>query len=73
MPLRQIPPVIDYLKIQQRFRHLFRDDLRAKEELEHIQAIADHNIEIYDLRGVGTDAFDSEGIDTVRRGGIRWA
>jgi len=73
MPLRHIPPVTDYLKIQQRFRHLFMADLRAKEELEHIQAIADHNIEVYNLREENKDIFDSEGMDTVRRGGIRWA
>jgi len=73
MPLRKIRPVTDYLKQQQRFRHLFVEDLRAKKELEHIQAIADHNIEIYGLRGEGKDAFDSEGMDTVKRGGIRWA
>ncbi len=73
MPLRQVRPVTDYLKPQQRFRHLFVEDLRAKKELEHIQAIADHNIEIYGLRGEGKDAFDSEGMDTVKRGGIRWA
>ena len=74
MPLRNIRPVVDYLREQQRFRHLFTDELRAKEELEHIQAIADHNIEIYGLRSDGhKDVFDSEGMDTVRRGGMRWA
>jgi pyruvate ferredoxin oxidoreductase beta subunit len=74
MPLRHIRPVTECLKMQQRFRHLFTDDLRAKEELEHLQAIADHNIEIYGLRSDGSkDAFDSEGMDTVRRGGMRWA
>jgi pyruvate ferredoxin oxidoreductase beta subunit len=73
MPIRHIRPVTEYLQMQQRFRHLFADDARAKEELEHIQAIADHNIEIYGLRGEGKDAFDSEGMDTVRRGGMRWA
>jgi pyruvate ferredoxin oxidoreductase beta subunit len=73
MPLRHLRPVTDYLKRQQRFRHLLVEDLRAKEELEHIQAIADHNIEVYGLRGEGKDAFDSEGMDTVRRGGMRWA
>lgn len=73
MPLRHVLPVTEYLKAQQRFRHLFADDLRAKEELEHVQAIADHNIDIYGLRGDYQDAFDSEGIDTVKRGGMRWA
>ncbi|BAP57989.1 pyruvate:ferredoxin oxidoreductase, beta subunit [Thioploca ingrica] len=73
MPIRHIRPVTEYLQMQQRFRHLFTDEARAKEELEHIQAIADHNIEIYGLRGECKDAFDSEGMDTVRRGGMRWA
>jgi pyruvate ferredoxin oxidoreductase beta subunit len=73
MPIRHIRPVTEYLQMQQRFRHLFTDEARAKEELEHIQAIADHNIEIYGLRGDSRDAFDSEGMDTVRRGGMRWA
>lgn len=73
MPLRHPTPVSAYLKMQQRFSHLFKDNPRALEELEHLQAIANHNIEIYGLRGDGDDALDSEGSDTVRRGGIRWA
>ena len=74
MPIRTPRPVTEYLKLQQRFRHLFAEDLRASEELEHIQAIADHNIEIYSLQGNGhQDNFDSEGMDTVRRGGMRFA
>jgi len=74
MPIRQPKPVIEYLRRQGRFRHLFKkDDLRAKEELEHIQAIADHNMEVYGLVSEGRDAFDSEGINVVRRGGARWA
>lgn len=73
MPIRDPRPVAEYLKAQQRFAHLFANDLRAKEELEHIQAIANHNIEVYGLRGEGKDPFDSEGMDTVRRGGMRWA
>jgi pyruvate ferredoxin oxidoreductase beta subunit len=73
MPIRTVRPVTDYLKIQQRFRHLFADDDRAREELEHLQALADHNIEVYGLHGSGEDALDSEGADTVHRGGLRWA
>ncbi len=73
MPLRKAVPVSAYLKAQQRFAHLFKDEPRAHEELEHLQALADHNIEIYGLRGDGSDALDSEGADTVRRGGMRWA
>jgi len=73
MPIRHPKPVQDYLRRQQRFRHLFVDDLRAQQELAHIQAIADHNIEIYDLAGTGRNAQDSEGMSLVRRGGDRWA
>ena len=72
MPLRAIRPVTDYLKVQGRFKHLFADDPLAREELEHLQAIADYNIERYALRGERADARDSEGADTVRRGGVRW-
>jgi pyruvate ferredoxin oxidoreductase beta subunit len=73
MPIRNPLPVRDYLDAQARFRHLFKDDARAKEELEHLQALADHNIEIYGLKGEEADKLDTEGADTVRRGGVRWA
>jgi pyruvate ferredoxin oxidoreductase beta subunit len=72
MPIRKPVPVTEYLGAQQRFRHLFGDDPRARKELEHLQALADHNIEVYHLRGEGVDALDTEGADTVRRGGARW-
>ena len=73
MPIRNPRPVTEYLKLQQRFRHLFADDQRAREELEHLQALANHNIETYHLRGESPDAMDTEGADTVHRGGARWA
>lgn len=73
MPIREVKPVADYLKAQQRFRHLFAHSEWADEELEHLQALADHNIEVYGLRGEGDDALDSEGADTIHRGGQRWA
>lgn len=72
MPLRTIRPVADYLKLQGRFGHLFRDDPRAREELEHLQALADHNIEVFNLRADRPDPADSEGADTVRRGRRRF-
>lgn len=72
-PIREPVPVTEYLKRQGRFRHLFADDPRAKEELHHLQAIADHNIEIYGLRGEGDEKRDTESMDTVKRGGLRWA
>jgi hypothetical protein len=43
------PPVVDYLKPQGRFKHLFKDE-RGKEELFHIQKIADKNIAKYGLK-----------------------
>ncbi|KAF0139756.1 MAG: porBH [Rhodospirillaceae bacterium] len=70
MPLRNPKPVTEYLKLQNRFRHLFSTDPRAREEREHLQALADHNIEKFSLRGEGMDPLDSEGADTVRRGGL---
>ncbi len=73
MPIRKQVPAADYLKAQQRFRHLFAKELRAQEELEHLQALADHNIEVYGLRADADDIRDTSGADTVRRGGARWA
>ena len=70
MPIREPKPVAEYLKNQNRFRHLFNDsDPRALEEREHLQALADYNIDIYGLRGDGPDVMDTDGVDTVRRGG----
>ena len=73
MPIRQIHPVADYLKLQGRFKHLFADDPLAREELAHIQALADQNIETYALKGAIPEPLDTEGADTVRRGGLRFA
>ncbi len=70
MPLRQVLPVRRYLEIQGRFNHLFKDEVRAMEELAHLQALAAHNVEKYGLQSHGADPLDSEGADTVRRGGI---
>ncbi len=70
MRIREIRPVSHYLRLQERFRHLFEDAPEAREELQHLQEIADHNIELYRLRGGAPDALDSEGADTVRHGGL---
>ncbi|MCA8908122.1 MAG: hypothetical protein KDA49_03420 [Rhodospirillaceae bacterium] len=70
MPIRNPRPVTDYLKSQNRYRHLFNDkDPRAREEREHLQALADYNIARYNLKGIGEDVMDTDGLDTVRRGG----
>jgi pyruvate ferredoxin oxidoreductase beta subunit len=70
MPIREPRPVADYLNLQGRFAHLFnKNDYRAQEELDHLQALADHNIEIYGLRGEGVDPVDTTGMSHVKRGG----
>lgn len=73
MPIRRPRPVKDYLSEQNRFRHLFADDARAREELEHLQAIADHNIAYYNLEADADDTCDTDSADTVQRGGAKWA
>ncbi len=73
MPIRDPKPVTAYLRLQARFAHLFGADPRAQEELAHLQALADRNIEYYRLRGGEQDSFDTDSADTVRRGGGRWA
>jgi pyruvate ferredoxin oxidoreductase beta subunit len=70
MPIRRLRPVTDYLELQSRFAHLSGNDPRAREERAHLQALADHHIEKYRLREEGApDPYDTEGVDTVRRGG----
>ena len=73
MPIREQRPVREFLEPQGRFAHLFADTPRAREELAHLQALADYNIERYGLRGEAAQSLDSEGADTVRRGGARRA
>ncbi len=73
MHIRNVRPVAEYLRMQDRFRHLFDDGPEAREELEHLQELADHNIELYGLAGRHGEARDSLGAATVRRGGMRWS
>ncbi|MCL5284377.1 MAG: thiamine pyrophosphate-dependent enzyme [Nitrospirae bacterium] len=72
MKIRKVRPVKDYVELQMRFRHLLADSPEAREELEHLQALADANIERYGLLSDSPDPRDSEGSDSVRRGGMRW-
>lgn len=72
MPIRQLRPIKDYIALQGRFSHLLDpDDLRAQEERAHLQALADYNIEVFNLRGDGDDPVDTGGSAAVGRGGNR--
>ncbi|HVN27339.1 MAG TPA: thiamine pyrophosphate-dependent enzyme [Candidatus Binataceae bacterium] len=73
MKIRDVRPVADYLRPQERFHHLFDNSPEAREELEHLQQLADRNIERYELAGTRPEPHDSEGVDTVSRGGMRWS
>ena len=73
MQIRNVRPVAEYLHPQDRFHHLFGDSPEAQEELKHLQQLADYNIERYRLTSGQPEARDTEGTDTVTRGGMRWS
>lgn len=54
-PIRRQVPVEDYLRRQRRFAHLFGDP-PATDVIEHIQRLADRNIDRYGLRAPDPDA-----------------
>jgi pyruvate ferredoxin oxidoreductase beta subunit len=51
-PIRRRVPVDEYLRLQGRFAHLFKDE-RGRKRLAQIQAIADRNIKRFGLVGEG--------------------
>ena len=70
MPIRNLRPVTDYLKLQGRFAHLFAEgDTRAEEERAHLQALADYNIDVFGLTGNADDPADTGGVSQVGRRG----
>lgn len=73
MPIRKVAPVEEYLRLQDRFAHLFGASWKAHEELEHLKAIADYNIRRWNLTRGSFESRDTEGADTVARGGAFWA
>jgi pyruvate ferredoxin oxidoreductase beta subunit len=52
-PIRRIETVEAYLRIQQRFAHLFAGDQPDTARIARLQAIADRNIDRFHLRPVG--------------------
>ena len=67
MRLAQPRPVEEYLRLQGRFKHLFREP-RGAEEVRHLQALADANIRRYGLRDAPT-TWDTDEAGRVQRGG----
>ncbi|MEC9363537.1 MAG: thiamine pyrophosphate-dependent enzyme [Pseudomonadota bacterium] len=67
MRLAQRRPVEDYLRLQGRFKHLFKDAHGAA-ELRHLQALADANIRRYGLLDA-TTAWDTGEAGRAQRGG----
>ena len=67
MRLAQPRPVEEYLRLQGRFKHLFREP-RGAEEVRHLQALADANIRRYGLRDAPT-TWDTDEASRVQRGG----
>ena len=49
--IRRQVPVEDYLRLQRRFAHLFKDGEQNAERLAALQRMADANIERFDLLG----------------------
>lgn len=70
LPVAAPKPVKDYLKLQKRFSHLFSGTPMAEEELEHLQALADANIERFGLSMAAKTC--AENAVEVRRGGRSW-
>ncbi len=73
VPIGKKRPVLDYIKPQERFRHLLEETEVAREERDHLQALCDYNIERYGLLSGNPALRDTESADTVSRGGGRWA
>jgi pyruvate ferredoxin oxidoreductase beta subunit len=69
LKLRRQQPVTEYLKLQNRFRHLLGDDPHAVEERAHLQALADHNVETYGLLAERPTPGDTTGLVAARRSG----
>lgn len=62
-PIKRIP-VVDYLKPQKRYRHLFADPAETS-EIETLQALADRNVERYGLAGPQGGSTKAESEETV--------
>lgn len=69
LPIREVRPIEEFLALQGRFAHLLGDDPRAREEREHLRALAQANIERFGLLARDGEETDTRRAVTVRRGG----
>jgi pyruvate ferredoxin oxidoreductase beta subunit len=60
-PIRHQVPVVDYLRLQRRFAHLFRDP-QAADELDRLQRLCDRNISRFGLLGDGEPEGDRDAV-----------
>lgn len=62
MKIRRPVPVVEYLKLQRRFAHLFKPTVN-QEVIDRLQAVADRNIRRYGL--ISADGLDEDVLDRI--------
>lgn len=69
LPIREVRPIEEFLALRGRFAHLLGDDPRAREEREHLRALAQANIDRFGLLAREGEETDTRRAVAVRRGG----